>query len=204
MAQGSKGNLMNFAMKRIAPLFFILCSTFSAFADTPQNQKPATSPDYLQYPLETITGDTVKLADYRGKVVLIVNVASKCGNTPQYAGLEALYKKYKGRGFVILGFPANNFKSQEPGSNKEILEFCQSNYNVTFPLMAKISVKDSLQHPLYAYLTKQSPFPGEITWNFNKFLLDQKGTVVARYESKVQPDDARLVEKIEALLGTKP
>jgi glutathione peroxidase len=136
-------------------------------------------------------------------VILLVNVASKCGFTPQYAGLEKLYEQYKDRGFVILGFPANNFRRQEPGTDQEILTFCTVNYGVTFPMMSKISVKGKNQHRLYEYLSAKSPFPGVITWNFNKFLLDRSGNVVARYGSKTKPDDAELLAKIEELVGTK-
>jgi glutathione peroxidase len=156
--------------------------------------------NYLDIPFETISGDTTDLAAYHGKVILIVNVASKCGFTPQYKGLEALYRKYKDRGFVILGFPANNFKQQEPGTNAEILTFCKANYDVTFPLMSKISVKGEDQHPLYTYLTKDSPAPGEITWNFNKFLVDRNGAVITRFDSKVTPEDPQLVAAVERLL----
>jgi glutathione peroxidase len=163
----------------------------------------AATPDYLHVPLKTITGDTTNLAADAGKVVLLVNVASKCGNTPQYAGLEKLYKTYHDRGFVIIGFPANDFKQQEPGTDKEILAFCTATYGVTFPMMSKIVVKGDGQNPLYTYLTTDSPFPGAITWNFNKFLLDQNGTVVARFDTKVQPEDSQITSKIESLLTKK-
>ena len=159
--------------------------------------------DYRHIPFATITGDTTDLNAYKGKVVLVVNVASKCGFTPQYAGLESLYTAKKDQGFVILGFPANNFKQQEPGTNAEILKFCQTNYNVTFPMMAKISVKGSDIHPFYRYLTEQSKLPGEISWNFNKFLFDRNGNLVARYDSPTKPDDPKLVAEIDALLAAK-
>ena len=136
--------------------------------------------DYKEIPFETITGDTVSLKDFEGKVVLVVNTASRCGFTKQYAGLEELYREKKDEGLVIIGFPADNFGGQEPGSNEEILNFCVTKFDVTFPMMAKISVKGNDQHPLYKYLTKQSPLPGEIGWNFNKFLLDKEGNVAAR------------------------
>jgi glutathione peroxidase-family protein len=161
----------------------------------------ATTLDYRQIPFKTITEDTTNLAAYSGKVILVVNVASKCGFTPQYAGLEKLYETYKDRGLVILGFPANNFLWQEPGSDREIMTFCTTKYGVTFPMMSKISVKGKNQHPLYSYLTKDSPQPGAISWNFNKFLLDRQGNVVARYGSKTTPADAELVAKIEELLS---
>jgi len=154
----------------------------------------------MNIPFQTITGDSASLSDYAGKVILIVNVASKCGYTPQYAGLEELYRTYKDSGFVILGFPANNFKNQEPGTNEEILKFCKSKFGVTFPMMAKISVKGEDKHPLYVELTEKSKFPGDITWNFNKFLLDRKGNVVARFDSPVEPMSDELVGHIKELL----
>ncbi len=154
----------------------------------------------MNIPFQTITGDSASLSDYAGKVILIVNVASKCGYTPQYAGLEELYRTYKDSGFVILGFPANNFKNQEPGTNEEILKFCKSKFGVTFPMMAKISVKGEDKHPLYVELTEKSKFPGDITWNFNKFLLDRKGNVVARFDSPVEPMSDELVGHIKKLL----
>jgi len=184
-----------------AILLGILLATATSRAQS--DESSMQTPDYLHMPFRTITGDTTNLAAFAGKVVLVVNVASKCGNTPQYAGLEKLYEKYKDRGLVILGFPANDFKLQEPGTDAEILAFCTTNYGVTFPMMSKIGVKGADRHPLYAYLTKESPFPGEITWNFNKFLLDRRGKVVARFDTKVTPEDPGLVAKIEAELGKK-
>jgi glutathione peroxidase len=156
--------------------------------------------DLAQIPFESITGDTTRLADYLGKVVLIVNVASECGFTPQYAGLEALYLRFKDSGLVVIGFPANNFGGQEPGTNEQILNFCQSKFHVTFPMMAKVSVKDSEKHPLFVGLTETSPIPGEIEWNFSKFLTDRKGNLVARYPSKVKPMSDEIIGKIEELL----
>jgi glutathione peroxidase len=135
--------------------------------------------------------------------VLIVNVASRCGFTPQYAGLEALYEKYKDRGFVILGFPANNFGGQEPGTNEEIKTFCSSKYNVTFPMYSKISVKGDDKAPLYQFLTDQQANPatgGEIQWNFTKFLVDKNGKVVARFEPKVTPESPDVAGAIEKAL----
>jgi len=165
------------------------------------NQKNSdTKLDLMNIPFETINGETTSLSAYKGKVILIVNTASKCGYTPQYEGLEALYKKYKDKGFVILGFPENNFKNQEPGSNEEILNFCRSKYDVTFPMMSKISVKGKDIHPLYAALTEKSKFPGDITWNFNKFLLDRNGNVVGRFDSPVTPMSDELVGAIKKLL----
>jgi glutathione peroxidase len=162
----------------------------------------ATSTDtsYLSLPFLTITGDTTNLDHFAGKVVLIVNTASKCGFTPQYKGLEELYNKYKDKGLVVIGFPANNFANQEPGTNQEIQQFCTSKYDVTFPMMSKISVKGDDINPLYVYLTERSPKPGEITWNFNKFLLDRQGRVVARFDSKIEPMSKEIVSAVEAQL----
>lgn len=194
-------------MKLRGAMTIILALATIGFAQTAAqpatNMNSMANMDYLKLPFQTISGGTTDLAAYKGNVVLIVNVASKCGFTPQYAGLEKLYETYKGRGFTIIGFPSNDFHEQEPGSNSKILAFCQQNYGVTFPLMSKIDVKGTTQAPLYAYLTKDSPQPGEITWNFNKFLLDKTGRVVARFDSKVTPEDPALVGKVEQLLNQK-
>lgn len=165
------------------------------------NQTNEKNLNYVNIDFQTITGDTTNLAASKGKVVLIVNVASKCGYTPQYAGLEALYRTYQSRDFIVIGFPANNFGGQEPGTNAQILDFCRTKYDVTFPMMSKISVKGNDIHPLYRYLTETSPFPGVISWNFNKFLLDRNGNVAARYSNKTKPDDEDLISKLEELLG---
>lgn len=164
---------------------------------------PSTQPaGVLDFTMKDIDGKDVNLADYRGKVVMFVNVASKCGFTPQYEGLEKTYEKYKDKGFVIIGFPANNFKSQEPGSDAEIKQFCTSKYNVTFPMMSKISVKGDDIHPLYKKLTTEDgDFNGEIGWNFTKFLVDKNGQVYARFASKTKPDDAAVTQAIEKGLG---
>jgi glutathione peroxidase len=156
-----------------------------------------------EFTLNSIDGSPAPLSAYQGKVVLIVNVASRCGFTPQYAGLESLYEKYKDRGFVILGFPANNFGSQEPGTNEEIKTFCSSKYNVTFPMYSKISVKGDDQAPLYQFLTDKQANPatgGEIQWNFTKFLVDKNGKVVARFEPKVTPESPDVAAAIEKAL----
>jgi glutathione peroxidase len=170
------------------------------------NAAAATQPaGPLDFKVQDIDGKDVDLSQYKGKVVLVVNVASKCGYTPQYAGLQKLYEGYKDKGFVVLGFPADNFKHQEPGTNLEIKEFCTSKYNVSFPMMSKISVKGEDKHPLYKALTEApaSPFPGEVSWNFNKFLIGKDGKLVARYDSKVKPDDAKLTGEIDAELAKK-
>jgi glutathione peroxidase len=151
-----------------------------------------------EFTLNSIDGKPAPLAAYQGKVVLIVNVASRCGFTPQYAGLEALYEKYKDRGFTILGFPANNFGGQEPGTNEEIKTFCSSKYNVTFPMYSKISVKGEDKAPLYQFLTAATG--SEIQWNFTKFLVDKNGKVVARFEPKVTPESPEVTEAIEKAL----
>jgi len=154
------------------------------------------------FTLNSIDGNPAPLASYKGKVVLIVNVASQCGYTPQYSALESIYEKYKSQGFVILGFPANNFGAQEPGTNEEIKTFCARKYNVTFPMYAKISVKGSDQAPLYSYLTKEtgSGIAGEIKWNFTKFLVDRNGNVVQRFEPAVTPDSQEMTSAIESRL----
>ncbi len=153
-----------------------------------------------------IDGNKVSLSKFKGNVLLIVNVASKCGYTPQYEGLQAIYEKYKDRGFYVLGFPANNFNNQEPGTNEEIKEFCSTRYKVTFPMFAKISVKGEDQHPLYRFLTSKETnpeFAGEITWNFNKFLIDRNGKVVARFSSKDKPESDAVIQTIEKYLNQK-
>ena len=156
-----------------------------------------------EFTLNSIDGSPAPLSAYQGKVVLIVNVASRCGFTPQYAGLEALYEKYKDRGFVILGFPANNFGGQEPGTNEEIKTFCSTKYNVTFPMYSKISVKGNDQAPLYQFLSDKQANPstgGEMQWNFTKFLVDKNGKVAARFESKVTPESPEVAGAIEKAL----
>jgi glutathione peroxidase len=156
------------------------------------------------YTLDSIEGQATPLASFKGKVVLLVNVASRCGFTPQYAGLEALYEKYKDRGFVIVGIPANNFGAQEPGTNQEIKTFCTSKYHVTFPMMAKVSVKGGDITPLYAFLTDKAANPktgGEIGWNFTKFLIGPDGRVLARFDSEVEPDSKDLTSAIEKALN---
>lgn len=154
------------------------------------------------YDLEakTISEQNVSLSQYKGKAVLVVNVASKCGFTGQYSGLETLYNDYKGKGFTILGFPSNDFGAQEPGSNDEIATFCQRNYGVSFPMMAKIPVKGDNKHPVYSFLTSGNK-PGEVGWNFEKFLIDADGKVVERYKSRVSPDSKELRADIDSLVN---
>jgi len=146
---------------------------------------------------KTIDGRDVKLAEYKGHPLLIVNVASKCGLTPQYEGLEKLNKEYGGKGLRVLGFPANEFGAQEPGTNDEIKSFCTSNYGVDFDMFGKVVVKGEGIHPLFDYLTNQSKFSGDIKWNFNKFLVDKNGEVVARFEPQVEPTSPEVKKAIE-------
>lgn len=162
---------------------------------------PASS--IYDFSMKNIDGADVKLSQYRGRVVMIVNVASKCGYTPQYEGLQKLYAKHQSRGFVILGFPANNFGGQEPGTNEEIKTFCSSKYSVTFPMFSKISVKGADIHPFYQFLTSKETDPqfgGDIRWNFNKFLAGKDGKIIARFEPQVTPDDPSVSAAIEKAL----
>lgn len=156
------------------------------------------------FTMKSIDGDPVSLGSFKGKVVMVVNVASKCGYTPQYSALESIYEKYKDRCFVIVGVPANNFAQQEPGTNEEIKTFCFRKYNVKFPMMAKVSVKGDDKSPLYQYLTDsaQDPqFAGDIKWNFTKFLVDRNGNPIARFEPAVTPDSPQVQSAIESALG---
>ena len=156
------------------------------------------------FTMKSIDGQPVSLKEYNGKAVMLVNVASKCGFTPQYAGLEKLYEKYKDRGFVMVGVPANNFAQQEPGTNDEIKKFCSNKYNVTFPMMSKVSVLGEDETPLYRFLTDKSANPqvgGDIKWNFTKFLFDRNGKPVARFEPATTPDSPEVHAAIESALG---
>ena len=154
--------------------------------------------------VKDIDGKDSSLNAYKGKVLLIVNVASKCGYTPQYTGLEATYQKFKSQGFAVLGFPCNQFGGQEPGTNEEIKQFCSSKYNVTFPLFDKMEVNGANRHALYVALAgKDSPFPGDIKWNFNKFLIGKDGKIIKRFDSKVTPESPEVTQAIEAALAAK-
>jgi glutathione peroxidase len=155
-------------------------------------------------PLKDIDGNATSLKPEQGKVMLIVNVASKCGFTPQYKALEALYLKYKDQGLVICGFPCNQFHQQEPGTDAEIKQFCTGKYDVTFPLFDKLEVNGDNRHPLYVWLAgKDSPFPGDIRWNFTKFIVSRDGKIVNRFDSKVKPDSTEVTTAIEAALAAK-
>jgi len=170
--------------------------------DVKKPDKPV--PPALNFTMKSLTGEDVPLSKYQGKVVLIVNTASKCGYTPQYEGLEALYKKYQEKGLVLLGFPSNDFGSQEPGTDKEIAEFCKANYGVTFPMFSKVVVKDDSKVPLYKYLTDEkndSQKYGEIKWNFEKFLISKDGKIVSRFRSAVTPQSDEVVKAVEAELA---
>ena len=177
--------------------------------ETPAGAKvtAATATSPLEFTMKSIDGKDVPLSKYKGKVVLIVNVASKCGLTAQYAQLQELHQKFGSRGLAVIGFPANNFGNQEPGSEPEIREFCTKNYGVTFDMFAKVSVKGEDQSELYRFLTTESKankFPGEIEWNFAKFLVDRDGQVIARFSPKVRPDDKEVLAAIEKALEAKP
>jgi len=153
------------------------------------------------FSMKTIDGETKSLEEYKGKVMMIVNVASKCGYTPQYEGLEKIFQKYRDRGFMILGFPANDFLRQEPGTDEEIKSFCSLTYGVTFDMFSKIIVDGKDQDPLYSYLTNESPVSGPVKWNFQKYLVDRKGNVVARFTPATEPTDPKLIAALESLLS---
>jgi glutathione peroxidase len=182
-------------------------------AKSPETKQPETkSPEatelvtayVLGYTMKTIEGQDKALADYKGKVIVVVNVASKCGYTPQYKGLQKLYDDNKDKGLVVLGFPANNFGGQEPGTEEQIQEFCSKNFGVNFPMFAKVSVAGKDAHPLFKQLAAQpAPIGGEPKWNFTKFIVDRKGNVVARFESRVKPDDEEFLSQLRKLLDEK-
>lgn len=167
-----------------------------------QSAAPANCPPLLRHTFSQLqTGESQSLCRYQGKVLLVVNTASKCGYTPQYEGLEALYRKYKDRGLVVIGFPSNDFGGQEPGSNKQIAEFCRTTYGVQFPLYEKTTVKDLASNPFYAELARATGQPPK--WNFHKYLVDRGGKAVATFVSDVEPQSRELVTRIEALLDQK-
>ena len=173
---------------------FIFCMLFCAAT------LMAADKTVYDFTLNTIDGQSAPLGSYKGKVVLLVNVASRCGYTPQYTALESVYEKFKDRGFVIIGIPANNFGSQEPGTNQEIKTFCRSKYSVTFPMMSKVSVKGGDKTPLYQFLTDKAANPqtgGEIKWNFTKFLIGPDGRVITRFEPAVEPNSPEVIAAIE-------
>jgi len=178
----------------------------AASANDQAAEKPATRPAALNFKVQSLDGKEVDLSQYQGKVVLVVNVASKCGLTPQYKALEALYRKYNDQGLVILGFPCNQFRSQEPGTAEEIRNFCTAKYNVTFPLMAKVEVNGAGACDLYKHLKAldvKPKGPGEITWNFEKFIIGRNGEVVARFQPKTTPDADEVTTVIKSELAKK-
>lgn len=178
----------------------LLLGAFSTMASAEEHECA------LNFKAKTIDGETVDLEDYEGSVVLIVNVASRCGLTPQYAGLQQMYEKYKDKGFVILGFPCNQFAGQEPGSDADIKEFCSSKYSVSFPMFSKIDVNGEDAAPIYKYLTSKDTKPtgkGEISWNFEKFLVDREGQLINRFAPRTKPSDEDLVKAVEAELAKK-
>jgi glutathione peroxidase len=182
----------------------MLACTAIGLADEAKAPPTKKAPPALNFTVKTIDGQDKALGDYHGSVVLVINVASKCGLTPQYKGLEQLHQKYKARGLKILGFPANDFGAQEPGTNSEIKTFCTSQFGVTFDMFAKVSVKGKDQCPLYAHLTDKTSHPetgGDIRWNFEKFLIDRKGKIVGRFSPRTAPMDDKMVAEIEKLLG---
>ncbi|AXC13138.1 Glutathione peroxidase family protein [Acidisarcina polymorpha] len=185
-------------MRKLAKLAGMLFTAVAGVA------MAATAGSVYDFSLKSIdTHQPVSLSSYHGKALLLVNVASKCGYTPQYAALEKLYETYKGQGLVIVGIPANNFMSQEPGTDAEIKTFCTNKYNVSFPMMSKVSVKGEDKAPLYAFLTDKSSDPkfgGEIQWNFTKFLFDRNGNPVARFEPAITPDSPEVISAVQAAL----
>lgn len=183
--------------------FFGTVLSFFGFGNITTPLSPSIHSVY-DFTMKTIDGKEQSLADYKGKVLLIINVASKCGNTPQYADIEALYDKYKDKGLVVLGFPANNFMGQEPGSDSEIMEFCTRTYNVSFPMFSKISVKGKDQHPLYQYLTKKmnnGVLDASVKWNFQKFLIDKNGKVITSFAPSLSVSDQQVIQEIEKALA---
>ncbi len=183
----------------ILPLIVFLGLTSKVTAVEPSNDDR----NLFSLLVNDIDGKEVDLSQYKGKTLLIVNTASRCGYTPQYKTLEALFEKYQSRGFMVLGFPANNFMGQEPGTNEEIKNFCTLKYHVTFPMFGKISVAGKDIHPLYQYLTSRPEFAGPISWNFNKFLIDPQGRMVARFASGVDPMSDKMIEELEKILPNK-
>ena len=170
-------------------------------------KEPTVSPaknSPLDNKLKDIDGKDVDLSQYKGKVVMFVNVASRCGNTPQYKELEAIHQKYKDAGLVVIGVPANEFGKQEPGSDAEIKQFCTSKYNVSFPMMSKIVVKGADIHPLYKQLTSTPGFEGDVGWNFQKYIIDRNGAVIAKIAPKTKPDAPQVTAEIEKALAAKP
>ncbi len=188
-------------IQRVVVVMLVACSPSVVVVDAGPMVAPTTD-GIWGIAIETIDGRATTLGEFAGQAILVVNTASQCGYTPQFDGLEQIYQRYKARGFVVLGFPCNQFMGQDPGSDKEIADFCRANYGVTFPMMSKIEVKGDGIHPLYAHLTQQGDesLRGTIGWNFEKFLIRPDGQVVARFGARVKPGDAPVIEAIEAAL----
>lgn len=184
-------------------MFTMLLSVvlFVAATAISQERKQTMETPFYSFSMKDLEGKETPLTAFKGKVVMVVNTASFCGYTPQYKDLETIYKQYKDKGFVVLGFPANDFGKQEPGKDEDIAAFCERNYGVTFPMFSKISVKGKDIHPLYQYLTTQTQFKEEIGWNFTKFLVDKDGSVVAKFPSQTKPTDKEVLSAIEGLLA---
>ncbi len=185
-------------MKMIASILLAFVASVQTKPTGSNNVPPA-----LNFTMNSLDGKPVDLSKYQGRVVLMVNVASQCGFTPQYEGLEELHKKYSAKGLSILGFPANEFGQQEPGTNAEIAQFCKQNYGVEFDMFSKIVVKGPGQAPLYRYLTSHPRFRGDVAWNFEKFLIGRNGEVIGRFKSEVEPLSREMVAALEAALGSK-
>lgn len=190
---------------KLVKISLILISALALTVVSVASHAADTQKSFYDFSARTITGENAPLSKYKGKVALVVNVASKCGFTSQYKGLEELYQKYKDKGFVVLGFPSNDFFSQEPGTDQEIKSFCELNFGVTFPLFSKSKVHGSEKTELYKYLTEQSPKvpQGEIGWNFEKFIIGKDGQAVARFKSRVKPQDKSIIDVIEQELSKK-
>jgi glutathione peroxidase len=167
-----------------------------------ESRKGGASPPLPDFELKRLNGEPDRLGAYRGQVLLIVNTASECGYTPQYEGLQKVYKRYRERGFAVLGFPSNDFGEQEPGSDEQIGKFCRMNYGVEFPMFSKCKVLGKDAHPLYRELeSRPAPIGGAVTWNFEKYLVDREGRVVARFDPELEPEDPRIIKRIEDLLA---
>jgi len=190
------------SIKRI--VYGIAAVFMSFFAGSTMIAEPFAGASFYDFTMKTIDGKDIQFDMYKGKVVLVVNVASFCGYTKQYKGLEELFLKYKDKDFVILGFPANNYGEQEPGTDEEIKAFCSTKYNVTFQMFSKISTKGADKHPLYQFLTAgggNEQLAGEVAWNFEKFLIDKHGKLVSRYKRNIEPMSEEIVSKIEEQLS---
>jgi glutathione peroxidase len=188
------------------PMLSIMMSVFALFGLPQAKAEPQKVPAVLNFTLNSLDGKPVNLAKYQGNVVLMVNVASQCGYTPQYEGLQELHKRYAARGLRLLGFPSNDFGQQEPGSNKDISDFCKKNYGVQFDMFSKIDVLGSTKAPLYQFLTSNRTdpkFAGEVAWNFEKFLIGRDGQIIGRFKSPVEPLSKEMISAIEAALAAK-